>query len=108
MEKFFLFNKIDKYIIHPITLKFIDKEFFSLYIDKVFSYKYYISFSIFELLLSIIAIIFSINSYYNQQSILNNLRLFIILLLTMFLLINIVFFRAAKDSIIYKKVLIWF
>ena len=108
MEKFFLFNKIDRYIIHPITLKFIDKEFFSLYIDKVFSYKYYISFSIFELLLSIIAIIFSINSYYNQQSILNNLRLFIILLLTMFLLINIVFFRAAKDSIIYKKVLIWF
>ena len=57
MEKFFLFNKIDRYIIHPITLKFIDKEFFSLYIDKVFSYKYYISFSMFVFFLLIRIII---------------------------------------------------
>ena len=92
MEKFFLLNKIDSHILHPITLNFIDDEISSIYIDKIYNYKINIAFSIFELLLSIFTIISSIISYYNVKSILNHLRVFLVLLLAIFLSINIVFF----------------
>ena len=92
MEKFFLLNKIDSHILHPITLNFLEEQITSLYIDNFFNYKINIAFSIFELLLSIFTIISSIISYYNIKSNLNHLRLFLVLLLTIFLLINIVFF----------------
>ena len=108
MEKFFLLNKIDSHILHPITLNFIDDEISSIYIDKIYNYKINIAFSIFELLLSIFTIISSIISYYNVKSILNHLRVFLVLLLAIFLSINIVFFYATKNSRIYKNVLIYF
>ena len=108
MEKFFLLNKIDSHILHPITLNFLEEQITSLYIDNFFNYKINIAFSIFELLLSIFTIISSIISYYNIKSNLNHLRLFLVLLLTIFLLINIVFFYASKNSHIYRKVLIYF
>ena len=108
MEKYFLLNNINKQIIHPITLSFLNEEIYSQYIEKVFDYKYYIFFSIFELLISIITIISCIFSYFISQSILNNIRLFISLLTTMFLLINILFFHFGKNSPIYRKILIIF
>ena len=108
MEKFFLFNKIESRILHPITLNFIDDEITNLYIDKVFNFKFYISFSILELFISLITIIFSIISYYFSQSTLNNIRVFLVLLVTIFLLINLIFFSFAKNSFIYRKVLISF
>ena len=108
MEKFFLLNKIDSHILHPITLNFLDDEITSIYIDKFYNYKINIAFSIFELLLSIFTITSSIISYYNLKSILNHLRVFLVLLLSIFLLINIVFFYATKNSLIYRNVLIYF
>ncbi len=108
MEKFFLLNKIDSHILHPITLNFLDDEITSIYIDKFYNYKINIAFSIFELLLSIFTITSSIISYYNLKSILNHLRVFLVLLLSIFLLINIVFFYASKNSLIYRNVLIYF
>jgi hypothetical protein len=108
MEKYFLLNNINKQIIHPITLSFLNEEIYSQYIEKVFDYKYYIFFSIFELVISIITIISCIFSYFISQSILNNIRLFISLLTTIFLLINIIFFHFGKNSPIYRKILIIF
>lgn len=92
MEKYFLLNNIDSRILHPITLNFIDEEISNLYIENVFNYKINIAFSILELFISIITIIMSIISYHFSKSTLNNLRLFLSLLTTIFLLINIVFF----------------
>ena len=108
MEKFFLLNNIDSRILHPITLNFIDEEISNLYIENVFSYKINIAFSILELFISILTIIMSIISYHFSKSILNNLRVFLSLLTTIFLLINIVFFSSAKNSFVYRKVLISF
>ena len=108
MEKFFLLNNIDSRILHPITLNFIDEEIANLYIENVFSYKINIAFSILELFISILTIIMSIISYHFSKSILNNLRVFLSLLTTIFLIINIVFFSSAKNSFVYRKVLISF
>ena len=108
MEKFFLLNNIDSRILHPITLNFIDEEISNLYSENFFSYKINIAFSILELFISMITIVMSIISYHFSKSTLNNLRLFLSLLTTIFLLINIVFFSSAKNSFVYRKVLISF
>ena len=108
MEKYFFLDDSNSHIIHPITLSFSEEKLSKLYFDSIFSYKTNIIFTSIEILFSISVITISIISYVNSKSKINNLRLFMGILILIFLLINLVFFLFVKNIQIFRTALMNF
>jgi signal transduction histidine kinase/CheY-like chemotaxis protein len=108
MDKYFFLDESNSHIIHPITLSFSEEKLSKLYFDSIFSYKTNIIFSSIELFFSIIVIIISIISYVNSKSTVNNLRLFMGILILIFLMINLVFFLLVKNIQLFRTSLMNF